>query len=183
MSNDAGSDDRGPDGRRTPSGDVRAGTAPGARGGSDPDGATDPRVEVWMRERSLPPDDPREAVVSRLRDLVADGKIADLSVHVWGRRVAVPDGATDGADAVRERLAEFRAWAERTGHSLDPAFDCRERSTPVSDERRTVVVLPTQCLGVYDGDRLVGVYPCSTADGTRTVRDCVRRLGGGRDHE
>ncbi|MFB6168495.1 MAG: HTH domain-containing protein [Haloferacaceae archaeon] len=40
--------------------------------------------------------------------------------------------------------------------------------------------LPLQCLAVYDDeDRLLGVFPYSTDDRTRTVADCPRCLETG----
>lgn len=135
------------------------------------------RVEVWTRDPSPPPDDPRRAVLARLRDLEAAGRVADVSVRVWSKYVATPDDAPDGNDPpVRERIAEFRRWAERNGHSLEPAFRRFERSTVVSDDAVELLRLPLQCLAVYEGDRLVGVFPCSTESGTETVTDCLRRL-------
>jgi len=49
----------------------------------------------------------------------------------------------------------------------------------VSTERREVIRLPLQCLAVYAGDRLAGVFPCSAGSGTKTVSDCVERLEAG----
>lgn len=133
-----------------------------------------------MRDASPPPGDPRARVLDRLRELETDGVVDDVSVRVWGRYVAAPtDEPADEAQFVQSRIAEFEAWGDREGHSLEPAFQRCERTTMVSAERREVIRLPLQCLAVYAGDRLHGVFPCSTAIGTETVRDCVRRLEAG----
>jgi len=135
------------------------------------------RVVVWMRD-APPPDGPRSRVLDRLRELETDGAVDDVSVRVWGRYVDPPsDAPASEAGPIQTRIAEFRAWADREGHSLEPAFGRCERSTMVSAERREVIRLPLQCLAVYAGDRLVGVFPCSTGSGTETVADCIRRLG------
>jgi len=140
----------------------------------------DLRVEVWMRDASPPADDPRATVLERLREFESRGVVDDLSVRVWGEYVAPPDAEPDGTEPpARERVAAFRAWAERNGHSLEPAFYRVERSSLVSEAGTDAIRLPLQCLAVYDGDRLVGVFPCSTADGTNTVADCLRRLETG----
>jgi hypothetical protein len=137
-------------------------------------------VEVWMRELSPPPDDPRTAVLSRLREFESDGLVDDVSVRVWGKHVPARDGAADeGGSSVRRRVADFRAWAERNGHSLGPAFYRHERSSMVSAERDEVIRLPLQCLAVYEEGRLVGVFPCSADGETNTVDDCLRRLETG----
>ncbi|WP_251328538.1 L,D-transpeptidase [Haloplanus pelagicus] len=135
------------------------------------------RVVVWMRD-APPLDGPRSRVLDRLRELEADGAVDDVSVRVWGRYVDPPSDAPASEEGpIQARIAEFEAWADREGHSLEPAFGRCERSTMVSAERREVIRLPLQCLAVYAGDRLVGVFPCSTGSGTETVADCIRRLG------
>lgn len=139
------------------------------------------RVEVWLRDGSPPPGDPRQTVVGRLRDLAANGRIDELSVRGWTPWIAAETGgdALDGSPA-RARLERFRAWAERTEHSLAPAFVRCERSSLVSTAQTTAIRPPLQCLAVYADDRLVGVFPCSTDGETRTVKDCLRALEASR---
>jgi len=135
------------------------------------------RVVVWMRDAPPPPDDPRSAVLDRLRELETDGAVDDVTVRHWSRYVPPPDDAPADEDTlVQSRIAEFEAWADREGHSLEPAFQRTQRGTMVSTERRDVIRLPLQCLAVYAGDRLVGVFPCATGSETETVADCVGRL-------
>jgi hypothetical protein len=138
------------------------------------------RVVVWMRDAPPPPDDPRSRVLDRLRELETDGAVDDVSVRVWGRYVDPPSDAPAGEEgSIQTRIAEFEAWADREDHSLKPAFGRCERTTMVSTDRREVIRLPLQCLAVYAGDRLVGVFPCSTGSGMETVADCVGRLEAG----
>lgn len=138
------------------------------------------RVVVWMRGASPPPDDPRTAVLTRLRELEAAGLVDDMSVRVWGRYVAAPSESAEGTEhPIRDRIAEFRAWAEENESSLEPAFRRCERTTMVSETTSDVIRLPLQCLAVYEGDRLVEVVPRSTGRGTETVADCVSRLETG----
>ena len=49
----------------------------------------DLRVEVWMRDLSPPPGDPRKNVLSRLRAFEAEGFVDEVSVRVWGKNVTV----------------------------------------------------------------------------------------------
>lgn len=137
-------------------------------------------VEVWVRDLSLPPDDPRTSVVSRLHEFEETGLVDDVSIHVWGKCVSVSDEwADETSPPVRERIADFREWADRNGHTLEPAFRWCEESTMLSEEQNEVIRLPLQCLAIYEGDRLVGVFPCSTDNGTKTVADCLQRLETG----
>jgi hypothetical protein len=139
-----------------------------------------PRVVVWVRELSAPPGDPREAVLSRLGELESRGRVADVSLRVWGTTVdaAVADGG-EYEQPVRSCVAEFHRWAERTGHSLEPAFRCEQRSSMLSADRSAVVRLPLVCVAVYADGGLRGVFPHSTAGETTTVGDCLDRLESG----
>lgn len=140
----------------------------------------DLRVEVWMRDLSPPPDDPRTNVLTRLRAFEAEGFVDEVSVRVWGKNVTVSRKGADGGSAViRERVSEFQAWAERNGHSLEPAFRWCDQSSMVSERRNEVIRLPLQCLAIYADDHLVGVFPCSKDGETKTVGDCVARLETG----
>lgn len=127
-----------------------------------------------MRELSPPPDDPRRSVLSRPRELEADGVVDDVSVRVWGRTVSPSENGNGRNDRpIRERVYEFLAWADRNRHSLEPASERFERSTLTSEAQTEAIRLPLQCLAVYEGDRLVGVFPCSADGETNTVADCV----------
>lgn len=140
----------------------------------------DIRVEVWMRDLSPPPGDPRKNVLSRLRAFEAEGVVGEVSVRVWGKNLTVSrEGADEGSTVIRERVSEFQTWAKRNGHSLEPAFRWRDQSSMVSEERNEVIRLPLQCLAVYAGDNLLGVFPCSMDGETNTVGDCLARLETG----
>lgn len=154
---------------------------------TDDEPSDPPRVVVWVRELAVPPGDPRATVLSRLRELESRGLVADVSVRVWG--TAIDASVADGGEydqPVRSRVAEFYRWADRTGHSLEPAFRREQRSSMLSTERSEVVRLPLVCVAVYANDDLRGVFPCSAGEepDTRTVRDCLERfetgaIGGG----
>ncbi|WP_136591557.1 HTH domain-containing protein [Salinigranum halophilum] len=137
----------------------------------------DLRVEVWMRDLSPPPGDPRKNVLSRLRAFEAEGFVDEVSVRVWGKNVTVSREEDDeGRTVIRERVSEFQRWAERNGHSLEPAFRWRDQSSMVSEGGNEVIRLPLQCLAVYADDNLVAVFPCSMNGETNTVGDCLARL-------
>lgn len=147
------------------------------------DGPSDPpRVVVWVRELAVPPGDPRAAVLSRLRELESRGLVDDVSVRVWG--TAVDASVADGGEydqPVRSCVAAFYRWADRTGHSLGPAFRREQCSSMRSAERAAVVRLPLVCVAVHADGGLEGVFPCSAGGEatTRTVRDCLDRLEAG----
>ena len=147
-------------------------------------GTAAPRIECWLRDSASPGVHDRQAAVyDRLERYESEGRIAELNVDVWGRRVRrPPDGATDEDGLGSDLWAVYRAfesWAERTGHELAPAFRRRKLASLVDDVEGDVVVLPIVCLAVYDDDALRAVVPCSTPDGVVTVEDCLAALEEG----
>jgi hypothetical protein len=140
------------------------------------------RVEVWTRARSPPLGDERRETIATLRELDATGVLADVSIHTWARSVPVSP-PEDGESLVHDRLEAFESWAARNGHSLEPAFRSRERTTLVSAHAEAVIRLPTLCLAVYDRDGLVAVFPCTTEDGAKHVDGCVASLDPAVDDE
>ncbi|KOX94353.1 HTH domain-containing protein [Haloarcula rubripromontorii] len=137
------------------------------------------RVELFVR--SLCPGDARQHqhyVLDRLQALEDAGRIEDLSILIWGRRIE-PRLAQRTAEGrhLLERLSMFEQWERDSDASLD-AFDWQHPVTNmVSDESVTVITLPTLALAEYvDGD-LQHVAPC-TRDGTvHRVVDRVNALG------
>lgn len=144
-----------------------------------------PRVELRVREPT-PADvyDRQAAVYERLRQLREAGKVSDVSVEVWGRRVRVGDDADaaeidDGAQSIRDTYRAFEEWAARSGHALTPAFDTRECGTIASNGKCEVIVFPVMCLAIYDGEAVQAVFPCSTGDDVRTVEDGLAAIESG----
>ncbi|EMA01111.1 hypothetical protein SAMN05443574_101544 [Haloarcula vallismortis] len=125
------------------------------------------RVELFVR--SLCPEDGTQQqhyVIDRLQALADAGRIADLSILIWGRRIE-PRLAQRTAEGRRllERLSTFEQWERNSDASL-AAFDWQHPVTNMaSDESVNVITLPTLALAEYvDGD-LQHVAPC-TRDGT-----------------
>lgn len=139
------------------------------------------RIRAWMRDQVVAAIPERQSeIISQLRRLEGEDRISGFSVRVWGKQIEADGADLDGAtNDVRERIAEFEAWADHNGHSLEPAFSRRTKSVPLTDEQREVIVPPVICLAVYEDDELVGVFPCSNGDGTNTVDDCLNGLGNG----
>jgi hypothetical protein len=144
---------------------------------------TDPssrRVELFVRSLSpAPARSPVDDHLRRLRALAADGSVADLSVDVWGREVGLSTTAarTDAGVHVLDRVAAFRAWAERRDVSLDLFFETRAVGAGLTGEPHTALVLPVCCLAEYDDDDgLVHVAPYATETAVHSVSDRIRAL-------
>jgi hypothetical protein len=145
-----------------------------------------PRVEVRVRSHtSGGAHEQHQELISRLRHLKEAGTIQSVTVEAWGTSVEIPaDGIKDEpANEVLEQYAEFQAWADQNGHTLEPAFRTRTASSLLSDESWEEVIFPMFCLAVYDGDGLQAVFPCADAEGVQTVEDCLTQLEtrGGED--
>jgi hypothetical protein len=136
------------------------------------------RVELFVR--SLCPVDATQRqnhVIDQLQTLEEADRINDLSILIWGNRIA-PSLAqrTANGRTLLDRLAMFERWERDSEVSLD-AFDWRHAMTTMAaDESITVIALPTIALAEYvDGD-LRHVAPC-TRDGTvHRVADRISRL-------
>lgn len=136
------------------------------------------RVELFVR--SLCPVDATQQqnhVIDQLQALEESDRIDDLSILIWGNRIApsLAQRTADGRDLL-DRLSAFEHWERDSDASLD-AFDWQHAMTNMtSDESITVITLPTIALAEYvDGD-LHHVAPC-TRDGTvHRVSDRIRRL-------
>lgn len=121
--------------------------------------------------------EPVDAHVETLRACERDGTVGDLLVRSWPETVSLEASTQDGA--VLDRFREFEAWAARSGVSVRPPFEIRERTSSVTGEYSERLVTPLLAVALYDGRELVGVYP-HTADGeTYTVEDAIATIRTG----
>jgi hypothetical protein len=130
-----------------------------------------PRVDVYLREQVPPPvaktvDD----TVERLHELERDGVVSEVSVDSWGHRSV---RGVDESGSIETTIREFERWADRTGHSLRPAFDRREVSSMFCEGSVLRHDVPIISLAVYEDGQLQCVTPCTDDDCTYTVRDCL----------
>lgn len=135
-------------------------------------------VTVWLREDEPAGIQGQSTLLSRLRRLESEGAINDLTVNRWCKQLECdPDVEFPGSEvALRERIDEFKQWAEARGHSLEPAFRWCEKTSLVSDDSREYLVLPVVCLEVRSNDRLLAVFPCTSGTETNTALNCVTQL-------
>lgn len=137
-----------------------------------------PRVELYVR--SLSPtgvSQQQDHVIGQLQALENDGRIADLSIYVWGDRLA-PDTAhlTEHGEFLLDRLTAFERWERESDASLD-AFGWRDSSTTVATDRTIdVISLPLLGLAEFVDGELRHVAPCVRDGSVRRVRDRVAAL-------
>ncbi|MHC3438705.1 HTH domain-containing protein [Natrialbaceae archaeon A-gly3] len=147
---------------------------------SETDPTTRYTITLWVRDGVSHSWGETPPIENRLQDLVEADVLSDFSVRVWGKQL-VPDSDAEDCrtvegEPIHETLARFRSWADREAHSLEPGFRTCERRPMLTEGTTSVIVPPLVCLAVYRDDGLVGVFPCSSDDGTKTVDDCLTHL-------
>lgn len=137
-------------------------------------------AELWVRSHAPAGiDREQHALVERLEVLVDAGGLADRSVRSWPTEVALSRTATRAPESaiVLDRVAAFRSWARRTGHSLSPYFRTRELEATVTGEPHAAQVLPVRAMIEYRDGRVVHVAPSVAPDGEPVgVDDRLERL-------
>ncbi|MFC7236050.1 HTH domain-containing protein [Halosegnis marinus] len=156
------------------------GTARGRGAGPRPESRTEsdddrdgPTAVLYTRGSAVGRDlDRAHGVVRTLDALAAEGAIGAVEVRTWPARVSLRGDDRDGVVATFETI---EAWAEANGVSVRPPFDVRERRSTVLRETDELLVTPTLCLTVWDGEELLDAYPRCEADGAATVEEGLDR--------
>ncbi len=112
-----------------------------------------------------------------MKRLEANGVFSESMVAGEWQRIRTM--AEDKRSEAIQTYEEFTDWAGQNGHSLEPAFERRNRSYVGMDRVDDVVVFPVVSLAIYYGDDLEGVFPCSDNQRTYTVGDALRDFRGG----
>jgi hypothetical protein len=133
-----------------------------------------PRVTLYVRGDMFGANDQQNAVVGRLRELEASGRIDTYDVSVWNGRVRLTEDEGHKPPAVAAYEA-FDAWADVAGVDIDPFFTVRERESFVDGVARELV-LPVMCLEVRTDDGIATVAPNVRESDTITVQDCLDEL-------
>lgn len=142
-----------------------------------PSNTTSRRVELFVR--SLSPGAPSQQgdVIDQLQALEAAGHLDDLSIQVWGDRIApaIAQQTASGRQLL-DRLTAFERW-ERDADASLPAFDWRRTVTNLATEEScAVIALPTMALAEYVDGTLAHVAPCKRDGTCYSVADRVSAL-------
>lgn len=132
-------------------------------------------ASVVVHFRSFrPTNGPVAHVIDRLGALESEGRIDDVEVQTWPRRVTV----SDHDEQIMSTFEAFRGWADGRDVTIRPPFEVTTYRCGFTGEEYEVLVTPSVCLAVYRDDELVGVYPHETDSGVKTVRDALSALEG-----
>lgn len=132
-----------------------------------------PRVELYVR--SLAPTQARETqneVVTRLRRLGEEGRIADHEVALCGECVC-PNAATATTEVGQRLLSrydEFQSWAADRDRDL-VGFEERDTNSMLTDTTVTGIVFPRLTLAEYQDGNLAFVAPSRNGSATTAVLD------------
>lgn len=159
-------------------------STPDTEGASETD--ADEALTVTVHLRAAPSSAAgrrQQSVLSKLRELEAEGTIPGLTVERWSPQVTVPMPEEAGRDAgAVELFEEFETVAEESGIRLEPFFETRETvggllsSGPTNQQ---TLVFPVVCLTIRREGELTGLYPCWNDDEHQSVEDGLAALESG----
>jgi hypothetical protein len=116
--------------------------------------------------------------IRRLNALADRGVVDDVSVTVWGERVATTteEANTDHGREVLDAVDRFREWAGEYGLSVDPFFETTEVHSEFTGESYAALELPSMVLAEYRDGELHWVTPCLDGEEAYTVGDRISML-------
>jgi len=135
------------------------------------------RVNLWVRR---PVCGPRTTVIDRLSSHTAADVLADFSVTTWPEEIVLT--GRNRQSELLETIERFESWAADHGLSLRPPFETRTASLLVG-ESEDVLTTPMMLAAAYEGDELVGIYPCTDGSKTWTISEFLDGLEAGEDGE
>jgi hypothetical protein len=138
------------------------------------------RIDVYVRSM-LPPAGAKEsqtAVIERLKGLLEDSLVDDLTINVWGRRICLCDQCrgTETGRIMLGTVREFQSWGEEYDASVESTFEHRTQSSSITGAEYESITPPRVTTALYvDGD-LRGVFPCVMGERHCTVVDLYETL-------
>ena len=132
-------------------------------------------VQVYVRPELLL--EPVDSKIETLQTLEAEGVIDGLVLHYWPSKVEL--SADPPHSEAIDAYERFEMWADANDVEISPPFSVRTRSSEITGEERTVLSTPVVCLAIYEAGRLVGVYPHSDGDRTRSVGEAIAAIRTG----
>ncbi|MBV0901527.1 HTH domain-containing protein [Haloarcula salina] len=130
-------------------------------------------VRLWSRR---PVCGPRTTVIDRLTELRAAGVLDDVEIQTWPEEIAVSEHSVHSD--VLDTVERYETWASERGLSLRPPFETRTSSLLVGGSKE-VLRTPMLVAAAYEGDELLGVYPCTDGTSDWSITDFLDALEGG----
>ena len=132
-------------------------------------------VDLWVRR---PVCGPRTTAIDRLSALRTAGVLADFDVTTWPEEIALT--GDNRQEALLTTIEGFEDWAAERGLSLRPPFETRTASLLVGDSE-DVLTTPMLLAAAYEGEELVGIYPCTDGTKTWTIPEFLDALEAGEE--
>jgi hypothetical protein len=139
-----------------------------------------PRLTADLYVRAdAPISEQRSELLDTLDRLQRERRLAEFAVHPWPNAVSLDLVEAAAEDSIAGVVRSFERWAGDRGVSIRPPFAVRRSHSEITGETDELLVLPVVCLAAYDGEELVGVYPCCTGGSTVTVADALATIEAG----
>jgi len=135
------------------------------------------RIDVCLRAAGPEAWNHQQRIIDRLEQMKERGLIDRYRVQTWGKVAAVAGAVSETKfhSAAVGIVREFEEWADAHDEEVDLPFHRDEVVSEFTGERHPVIRLPVVCLGVYEDEELVGVYPRTEAKASHSVRDALAR--------
>ncbi len=121
--------------------------------------------------------EPVDRQVETIQACESEGAIDDLLLRSWPKEVTLTESTPH--QEVLETYDRFTSWADRQGVSVEPPFRQRTTTSQVTGRTKELLVTPLLCLEVYADDELVGVFPHSAGEETKTTNEAIAAIRTG----
>jgi hypothetical protein len=137
---------------------------------------SDGRLELFVRSLAPPTDNDRQTeCFERLRRL-EDGDHVTVAVTVWGDGICTHAPEIAGIGDVLETITDIYSFSAESRASIASFFQVKRVDASLTGECFERIVPPQRTLLAYEGDSLVGVFPCALKDRTYTPYDAIERV-------
>lgn len=137
---------------------------------------SDGRLELFVRSLAPPTDNDKQTeCFDRLRRLEDRDRVA-VDVTVWGDGICTHAPEIAGISDVLETITDIYSFSADSRVSIAPFFQVQRVDASLTGECFERIVPPQRTLLAYEGDSLVGVFPCALGDRTYTPCDAIERV-------
>ena len=112
----------------------------------------------------------------RLRRLAETDQLSDVAVRVWGDGICTHAPEMAGISEMLEAVTDIYSFSADAEAAITPFFKVRRVDSSVTGESFERITPPERTLLAYEGDSLVGVFPCLLGEETYTPVDAIERL-------
>lgn len=137
----------------------------------------DSRIEVYLRSMAPTVGNDRQMdCLRRFHRLAAAGDIESVSAHVWGDSISTHTPEITGLDNLLSTVGDIYSFSAENEPSVTPFFRVTRIDASIPGESFERIVPPQCAMLCYEGETLVGVFPCFIEGNSVTPMDALERL-------